>query len=602
MSLRSAATPPSHTGAGTPHDEQQVQATLVSLLYGKSAQIRFTNFFAIALAAMVFWPHVPRTPLLVWVGLSCLQTTLHMALDRHHQRHPPPARDAGRWGWIFTGFSVLAGSLWGAPGVLFFMPDNLFVTGFICILIGSISAGSVAPLAPFKPAYYVTALTIVLPFAILALVHGGTLFTALGLLALLLLWVNFTSCHQVHQSLRESVLLRFENLSLMRQLQVETRRAQDASRAKTQFLAAASHDLGQPAHALNLFVAALEALGRRPALQPRDVGAVAQRMRTTLAGMGQLLDMLLEVSRLDAGVVASDPRPAPLEPLLAALRDEFAAQADAKGLTLQVESTPLWAVAEPQLLASVLRNLVSNAVRYTDSGHIRVSCRRDGDAVRMDVTDTGIGIAQDQLGRIFQEFYQVGSVPREREKGFGLGLSIVQRYADLLHARLQVQSSPGEGSTFSVLLPHAQAPQAAGAPSPSSPSSSAAGAMAAGLKVLVIDDDPVVLEATCELLAAWGHVALAAGNQHEAVALACQTPPDLVLADYRLAGGATGVEAIAAVRAALARALPAFLVTGEASAEHLEAARAHGLAVLRKPLEPQLLANLLTSPPGSGPH
>jgi two-component system, sensor histidine kinase len=371
--------------------------------------------------------------------------------------------------------------------------------------------------------------------------------------------------------------------------------AEAASRAKSQFLAAASHDLRQPVQALGLFTAALQAMARRPQLPGEEVAQVVSRLQLALQGLGRLLNGLFDLSGLENGTVTVANRPVDVAALLAELQSAFAGPAAAKDLGFKVlQPHGLWLDTDPVILSRVLSNLVANALRYTSQGRILVGCRRRaGGQVEIQVLDTGIGIAPDEQARIFGEFYQVANVSRERERGMGLGLAIAQRSAQLLGAAIQVRSTPQRGSTFSVTLPLAAPPAHVVA-------SEADGKPSAQLRgpVLVIDDDPQLTQAMQKLLAEWGHEAFTADSAGTALAAAAQVaargrPLGLILSDYQLAGERSGIDAIRAVSQQMGNDIPAIIVTGDTSAAAVEEARQHGYPVLHKPVDTELLRDLI---------
>jgi two-component system, sensor histidine kinase len=378
------------------------------------------------------------------------------------------------------------------------------------------------------------------------------------------------------------------------QLRAAKESAEAASRAKSQFLAAASHDLRQPVQALGLFTAALQAMARRPQLPGEEVAQVVSRLQLALQGLGRLLNGLFDLSGLESGTVTVASRPVEVATLLAELQSAFAGPAAAKGLAFKV-AVPrgLWLDTDPVILARVLSNLVANALRYTSRGRILIGCRRRAGArVEIQVLDTGIGIAAEEQPRIFGEFYQVADVARERERGMGLGLAIAQRSAQLLGAAIQVRSAPARGSVFSVTLPLAAAPVTAATdqevPRPS-----------ARLRgpVLVIDDDPQLTQAMQSLLAQWGYEAVAADSAGSALAAAAQVATrgtlGLIIADHQLAGERSGIDAIHAVAQQMGEDIPAIIVTGDTSTRAAAQAKLHGYPLLHKPVDTELLRALI---------
>ncbi|MDR7308933.1 CHASE domain-containing protein [Rhodoferax saidenbachensis] len=389
------------------------------------------------------------------------------------------------------------------------------------------------------------------------------------------------------------LMRRMRGLRAAADLRIAKEQAEAASHAKSQFLAVASHDLRQPIQALSLFVATLQAMSKRVELTGAEVGHIAARLQMALNGLGRLLNGLFDLSRLDSGTVTVTQRPVDMADLLTEVGNAFAGPAQAKGLDFRVVMPHgLWVETDPLVLARVLSNLVANAVRYTEQGRILVGCRRHAQHVELQVLDTGIGIAQEECDRIFGEFYQVPNVARDREHGLGLGLAIVSRSVQLLGGQIQVRSKPGKGSMFSITLPRAPAPELP-VSRPADPQGPFAGS------VLVIDDDPELRESMQRLLAEWKHSVLVAASLEDALALAGSHQNDirLILSDYRLASDVTGIHAIQAVTRRLARKVPAVIITGDTSAQPIAEAAQHGLRLVYKPVEPQVLADLMSSIP-----
>ena len=358
--------------------------------------------------------------------------------------------------------------------------------------------------------------------------------------------------------------------------------AERANLAKSKFLAAASHDLRQPLQALFFLSAALA----------RHVGDhngrdLLSRLDQGLDTMKGLLDGLLEVSRLEAGVVTPVLDTFAASEITDALDSAYAEQATAKGLVWRVEGCDAVLRTDRGLLMQLLRNLVDNALRYTEAGAIRIRCRVDGERLAIEVQDTGIGIPPEHLDRIFEEFHQVGNPERDRLRGLGLGLAIVRRLSQLLDHPVQVRSVQGQGSAFRVLVPLAPArliPTRAGGvdrrPVIDRPR----------LAVLV-DDDAVVLLGLQTVLTEWGFRVVAADGADRAMDRleALDRVPDIVIADYRLREGRVGTEVIRRVRERYGAEIPAMILTGETGIDTLADVSAHGVAVLHKPVTPRQL-------------
>ncbi len=380
---------------------------------------------------------------------------------------------------------------------------------------------------------------------------------------------------------------------LIEGLRSEKDKAEAADRAKSVFLAAASHDLRQPIHALGLFLTALRSMSQSRSVRTADLAEICRRMQASLDGLGQLLNMLLDVSRLDANAVQVERAPTSAQRLLEDLDQDFHQLAAEKGLRLHVCSSRLWVHTDPTVLRRILVNLLSNAVRYTSRGRVLIGCRLRGPEVEFQVWDSGIGIPAEQREAIFEEFFQIGQTPAARHEshGLGLGLSIVKRSALLLHAPLGLRSTPGRGSMFSIRVPRCEPPAHAPAPAPqaSFPQSSAR------LGVLVIDDDEQVLAAMRSVLGVWGHRVFCAISPDEAVVMAITHAHDidLLISDHRLGGNVTAVDAIRAVHACLPRTVPTYILTGDTSPQRILEASQLGFPLLHKPIDAHALRSIL---------
>lgn len=568
---------------------------LINVLYRQATPIFFGNIAVAALSVYLLWNQVAHPALLSWAAAIFLLTLIRIVIVRRDLRMEQPSGAARRRAWTYALFSGLSGCLWGATGILFFAPDNAVVTVFICILLAGMTGGSVASQSSFPPAYYAFALPTVLPFALRSFFHGGPLFSVLGVLSLFLLGVNLAYSRNFHRTVREAVALRFENTGLIEQLQQEKERAESASRSKSQFLAAASHDLRQPTHALGLYIATLRAMCNASAVSAHEVGAIAGKLQVALKGLVQLLDVLLDISKLDAGAVKVRREVFDVQELLETLDQQFSGVAAEQRLRFIVRPTAVLIQTDRALLHSILANFVSNALRYTERGKVLVGARRRGDFIEIQVADTGIGIAPEQSQLIFGEFYQIGNAARRREHGLGLGLAIVKRTADLLSVRIGVQSVSARGSVFSVWVPLAPRTQIMTART--APEQNANGATKA---ILVIDDDADVLDSMRLLLSSWGHRVVAVASLEHALhavqnsAHAAGAPPfDLILSDFRLAENVSGIDVVRAVRQACGDDIPAVVITGDTSVDSISSITGAQLGILHKPLAPEMLQAVL---------
>jgi PAS domain S-box-containing protein len=363
------------------------------------------------------------------------------------------------------------------------------------------------------------------------------------------------------------------------------REAEHANLAKSRFLATASHDLRQPLQALGLLNGALRRLVRDE--ECRDV---LQQQDEAIDAMSRLLNGLLDISKLESGAIEPQAADFAIAPLFDELRREFAALAANKGLRLSIDATPAWLHSDAALVAQLLRNLLSNAIKYTHAGSVELRCSPSGERVRLEVRDTGVGIPADQLGLIFEEFYQVGVPPNSSRDGFGLGLSIVQRIAKLLRTRIEVHSTPAAGSVFAFELPQAPAPASAGIGQVSPAAATPAGG---AQRILLVEDEPGVRNAMRMLFRIEGYAVTTAATAGEAMELLETTEFDLLVTDYHLEGGRTGTQVIASARQARGPGLKAVLVTGDTSPAVREMPADANLRITSKPINSDELLALV---------
>ena len=414
------------------------------------------------------------------------------------------------------------------------------------------------------------------------------------------------SWFQAAASLEETIRHRteqYEQLNLRLVAELESRReielalkqakelADRANETKTRFLAAASHDLRQPLSSALLF---LESIGES-ALKGLDLDYL-NKARVALASLSNLLDTLLDVARLDSGGIEPQYADFPVSAVLDRIVPEFASVARAAGLQLKFVPSSAWVRSDLHLLETVLRNLISNAIRYTQRGRLLVGCRRRRDGLLIAIRDTGIGIEAEHLEAIFNAYYQVPAGGRARTSGIGLGLSIVERISTLLELKREVRSIPGRGSMFAVLVPY-------GRPAGRTRLrlNAAAAARAQSLAIAVIDDDPGMRAALSATLVKWGHRPIAAATATEAVVqfIGADLSPDFIISDYHLAGSVKGDAAIEEVRREFDRAPAAAIMTSDTDPQLKTAARDKGFTLLAKPLSLVELRSLLerVSPP-----
>ncbi len=389
-----------------------------------------------------------------------------------------------------------------------------------------------------------------------------------------------------NRQLRKEVELRITDLKRAEEEAEAAREtAEQANRAKTNFLAAASHDLRQPLHAMGLQIGQLKTL-----LENEQAQATLTQLGNSQFALNDILNALLDISHLDAGTLHPHPSHFPLAQLFTRLENGFTAQAQERNVRLRVHASHAWIYSDAALLYRVLANLVDNAIKHTRSAGVLIGARRHGDKWRIEVWDCGSGIPAEQQQAIFAEFVQLDNPGRDRRKGLGLGLSIVQRLTQLLDHPLSLVSRSGHGSCFRLEVPQGTPlPQQNG--KPASYEEHCYGLQ--GAVVLVVDDDPDVLTATRDLLSAWQCAVLTAPSLDEAVAVAADEDIDAIIADYRLADGHTGLEVIAALDEKGERQHKALIITGDVNPEELRKLRDGCYPVLSKPVTPVTLRSTL---------
>lgn len=511
------------------------------------------------------------------VSLARVLAGLYAPRARSLQTHP---RRWARWG---LGSTVVHGLQWGLLSVVLWVPGNPEAESILHITLAAVAMGSAVHLSAFYRVLVVFVVCVLGPLVLRDLFVGSSYHAVMALMIFLI------GVYTLLNGRNQAKLIQALHLENQRS-EAARRAAEEANAARTRFFAAANHDLRQPLHAMGLLAQTLHAQG--PKAAPVDVAEVSGHLVECVEGMTNVVDDLLEITRLDVGHMTAQRSVFGLDELLRETCQPYQALARAKGLQLAVDAGPLAVRSDRALVARVLANLVSNAIRYTRSGAVRIYARPQGDHVELRVEDTGIGIAPDHLPRIFEEFYQVGNPARDRRLGLGLGLATVKRLSDLLSLSVSVQSAPGQGSVFTLMLPLAQGHEL----TPVQPGGAAAvEPLIASQRVLVIEDDADSRNALLGLLRQWGCDARAAPAAREALAWLGQGfTPDVLVVDLRLADGASGLDAIDTLRAAVGHELPALVVTGDAGSEHMLKAQARGFAVLIKPARPVQLRAFLS--------
>ena len=397
--------------------------------------------------------------------------------------------------------------------------------------------------------------------------------------------------HRAEDSARANRQLEDRNRELARagELAREAREeAQRAERAKGRFLATASHDLRQPLQAVSLLNGAM----RRRTTDP-DLAEALTQQAEAVGTIGRLINALLDISKLESGVIKPEPRDFAVATLLTTMAREFHDVAASKGLHIQVETEEIVAYSDPALVEQLVRNLTSNAIKYTRTGGVRLRAAASPPWIHIEVIDSGVGIPADQIPLLGEEFYQVGVPSNSTREGYGLGMSIVRRLVKLLQIKLEIRSEVGHGSTFALRLPQGTDRAVASAPSAAAPLVREAHA-AGGMQILLVEDDPDVRNATRMLLKTEGYAVITAATSDEALRRARECARlDLLVTDFHLGADVTGTQVIARLRAAHNTSLKAILITGDTSSAIKELAQDPHLRVLSKPVRAEDFLSLV---------
>ena len=562
---------------------------------------------AVALAVMtaLYWTHADPLQMRSWMAAVTALWLVRLAhWQRWHRRRRAVDDDTlRRWRGSWTALVLAQGALWGLAVWLFWGLGNAYQHLALVLVVYSFCLASVQLLAT-QPRVFVAFTSLVLVPTIVRVASDDTQpwHWQLALILAILFGITVLMGRTYGGALGHAIRLQARADELAAQLRVEKAEADEARRvaeaanlAKTQFFAAASHDLRQPLHAMGLFAEALRQRSR-----DTEVASLVNSINESVDALEGLFGELLDITRIDSGGVDVHPAPVRLRDLFARLRLHFEPVAFEKGLQLGFRGGQLVAVADPLHLERILRNLVSNAIRYTDDGGVLVSARPRGGRLLIQVWDSGIGISPQALPRIFDEFYQVQTqrpLAAHQRKGLGLGLAIVQRLATLMAAPVAVRSNVGRGTVFSLELP-------AGRPLREGEARSSAGAAALpgltlqGRRIVVVEDEPAVRDGLVVLLESWGAEvdayetldALRAGIAHLAL-----PPPQLLLVDYRLPQGTTGLQALELLRARWPQdKLPAIVITGSSFSGHEDDALRHDYHLLIKPVLPARLRAMIS--------
>jgi signal transduction histidine kinase/ActR/RegA family two-component response regulator len=571
---------------------RRVEQQRVAMLYGNSLAASSSALLMTALVAVIAWPHSNLVSIASWCS-AVLLVQVYVQWLAYRYRHATDRETAPRaWGLRLAVVSGLAGVVWGAAVFVLVGSDESLTLALISACLAGRATISAITHSHFPPALHAFVTPIFGMLALRYITLGGYGNAALGVMWIAVLGYLLLFVERQSRAVDAQIRLRYENEQLVGQLQQQNTlaedaraRAEEASRSKSLFFAAANHDLRQPLHSLGLFATAL----RNGSTDEAGRRLIDQILQCT-ESLEQLFDNLLDISRLDAGQVEVKREVVAVDTVFDRLRATFAVPAEDKGLKLSIRRSGAMLMTDPTLLFRVLSNLVSNALRYTERGGIVVACRKRRGAACIEVWDSGIGIPAEQHERIFEEFYQLNNPSRDRRRGLGLGLATVRRIVRLLDHPLRLRSAAGRGTRFTIEVPIADP---ARIQSVSATVEQKVPNLIRGKLIVVVDDEESVRLGMQSLLESWGCKCITASDTAAALRGMNGRAPDFIIADLRLSGSDTGIDVIRELRGQLGESIPAVLISGDTATEQLRKVSAAGLTMMHKPLKAVRLRALL---------
>ena len=470
---------------------RRARADQVATLYAQWPRTTMAMTLGAAILATVMWGTVPAGVFAAWFAAVLANQAWRLRLARRYRAAAPSESATRRWGSASALGSTFAGALWGCAGVMLFVPGDPGLQALLIVCLFGVILGGLNLTSVYKPAFYGFVLPALVPLIVRVAAEGDGLHVYIAAVMVVVLAFIVGFGHNLNNLMTQSLTIRYENVDLIRELTRESAAAdrarataEAANRDKTQFLAAASHDLRQPLHALGLFGAALAARVDEPAARE-----IVDCVNASVEALERQFTALMDISKLDAGAVTPSRSRFALAPMLARLEREFAPLAATRRLRLSIAPTSVWVDSDPVLLERVLANLVSNAVRHTERGGAVVGVRRRGPQVAIEVRDSGGGIPARERERIFEAFYQIRPGARAGG-GMGLGLEIIRRLAALLEHPVDVDSTV-RGSRFAIIVPRAQP----AVPCLAQRTRRGARGLLAGATIAVVDDESSIIDA-----------------------------------------------------------------------------------------------------------
>ncbi len=578
-----------------PHDRRVVLLNdRVTLLYQQGPVGVIVHTIVISVLTYLFWDTVEHAALLTWATVMILLGWLRgCAIYLFHKTSPPPEK-ASLWGTLFVALITLVGVTWGYAGV-FLVPDTTLEQVLFILFLSGTAAGTVATLASAFFAIVIALSTSVIPLIIRLALEGQFEQQLMSGALVMFFMAMMATARNASGVMTMALSLRLDKTELVASLERERHELDISNRAKTRFLAAASHDLRQPLHAMNLTVAAYRLREKSNHLEP-----MFDRVERSVQAMEGLVNSLLDISKLDAGTVEVNPTPVLIEDVFHTISSEASAMAAEANCEISMAPGDVSVRTDRVLLESILRNLVGNAIRHAPGSKVELSAQRRGNNdIVISVADNGPGIHHDQQERVFEEFYQVEGTSTD-QGGLGLGLAIVKRLSSLLGGEINLNSTDGQGARFDIALrDHGSATST----KILTASRSTDVPVLNGMKLVLLEDDKDSRAAMLDLVSAWGCEAIAGKSAEDILGNVVVADggftPDVIISDFQLGGAREGPTEIAKIQKHFGDlTLPAVLLTGDSSPDLLRRIAGGQLDVLHKPITPDTLAAFLFSHQG----
>ncbi len=587
-----ADNPEEQIDEGIDRRRERTLSSQVERLFQTSYRSVAVSFGTALLCWLAFAWWLPSSQFFLWASLVHTAQALHLLLAwAYHREGRTALTQSSKWLRRFLAVVLLSSLTWGlAP--FFLLHETTFTPTLLLVLVMlALGGAGVHIVAAHRWAIYLWLLPLLGPLVGFMLSRGTLIAITIGPLTVAYFLVTLFFANSQHKLLMKELQTKLDNDALVRALRQQVVLVERATREKSRFLASASHDLRQPMHALGLFAATLEKSLAGTALRP-----TVTNMIRSIDALEQSFSAMLDISKLDAGVIEPNLQSFPIRDLFRVLHMHCAGQAEELGLGLRFKAGGKLVMSDPHLLERVLSNLIHNAIRYTHEGGIVVVARTRKDCISIEVCDTGIGMAEDELSKVFDEFYQVGNPGRDRSRGLGMGLAIVKRLVLLMGHELEVSSVPGRGTVFRVLI---KLPEFAEMDHMVVAADTVPTPIDSSRTVLLIDDEESIRIGMRDLLQTWGYYVLIAGNIQEACTEVRRHAGviDIVVSDLRLANEEDGIIAIDRVRAVYGAPLPALLITGDTSPDEVKRVHESGHQVLFKPVRTRDLYSALRALP-----